>query len=441
MHLVVVAALSLQAAAFSGGLQSGSRTPCRHRIVASPLLVSEPKTSELATLDALLVRNEALIAENQELRTENARLIALADAATSDILKTENVARVARKKLLDNIATINLIVIVTFGLGIAYSLLERDLRAVLALYYFDLGPDLYPGFARAGVALDLFLRLPGELLHQYEALVPTNPVFYKACTSGVAYTFGDFISQLYQGRNLNTLDLPRSFRSGAAGFIGHGPLCHYWMLTMEQYLDFGGAWWATGFKVLADQTVWSLYLNAMYSFLIGTLAFRNPADVWKDVKATSWPALRSSWRFWPFVHCISFSHAVPLDLKLLWVDVMEIVWVTILSKVANQDETEAEEGTVVLDSFGVDPTLDIALTQQVKQGQLLYAGSSGWKCSDEGDCWLLEAEEGAESAEGALGGFALPSGSELLNNVWPLLVMWPVLFLFYQGELALGLDV
>ena len=43
---------------------------------------------------------------------------------------------------------------------------------------------------------------------------------------------GDFISQIYQGRNLNSLDLPRSFRSGAAGFIGHGPLCHYWMLFM-----------------------------------------------------------------------------------------------------------------------------------------------------------------------------------------------------------------
>ncbi|EOD09749.1 hypothetical protein EMIHUDRAFT_216305 [Emiliania huxleyi CCMP1516] len=55
----------------------------------------------------------------------------------------------------------------------------------------------------------------GELLHQYEAL---------ACTSGVAYTFGDFVSQIYQGRTLASLDLPRSFRSGAAGFIGHGPL-------------------------------------------------------------------------------------------------------------------------------------------------------------------------------------------------------------------------
>jgi protein Mpv17 len=72
-----------------------------------------------------------------------------------------------------------------------------------------------------------------------------------------------------QGRDLDTLDLSRSARSGAAGFIGHGPLCHYWMLAMENYLDFDGAWWGTGIKVLADQTVWSLYLNAMYAAEVG----------------------------------------------------------------------------------------------------------------------------------------------------------------------------
>ena len=125
---------------------------------------------------------------------------------------------------------------------------------------------------------------------------------------------------------------------------------------MEAHLDFDGAWYGTGFKVFADQTVWSLYLNAMYSFLIGAFALRNPKDVWEDVKATSWPALRASWRFWPFVHTISFSHLVPLDLKLLWVDAMEIVWVTILSKVANADKVakldenpEAESVLAVLE--------------------------------------------------------------------------------------------
>lgn len=414
----------------------------RRRVAVSPRLEVQPSQAALPSFPELLRDNKELKEENKMLKAENVRLQATLDDMAKDIMNADVVARAARKSFLDNIAIFNLVIIVTFGMGVAYSLLGDDVRAVAALYYFDLGPDVYPGFARATVALDLFLRLPGDLLHQYEALVPTNPVFYKACTSGVAYAFGDFVSQIYQGRNLNSLDLPRSFRSGAAGFIGHGPLCHYWMLTMEQYLDFGGAWWATGFKVLADQTVWSLYLNAMYSFLIGTLAFRNPGDVWKDVKATSWPALRSSWRFWPFVHCISFSHAVPIDLKLLWVDVMEIVWVTILSRVANQDDSaEGAETAVVSYEFGVDPTLEIALSQQVMQGTLLFSTIDGWKCSDDGSCYVLD--EGADQKEqaGLFDGFELPSAKEVFENSWPLAVMWPVLFLFYQGELLLGLDV
>jgi len=427
-------------------------------VAANPVATqSEPGlVTQLAAVsaerDELRVECKALREERDQLAAQCSTLQTAADARDSETLRLAARARLARRTLLQNIATINLLVIVTFGLGIAYSLLETDIRAVFALYYFDLGPDVYPGFARWVVALDLFLRLPGELLHQYELLVPTNPVFYKACTSGVAYTFGDFISQIYQGRDLSTLDLPRSFRSGTAGFIGHGPLCHFWMLAMERYLDFGGAWWATGFKVLADQTVWSLYLNACYSFLIGSLAFRNPGDVWKDVKATSWPALRSSWRFWPFVHCISFSHAVPLDLKLLWVDVMEVVWVTILSRVANQDGAEEEE-VVIAESFGVDPTLEIELSRQMMAGQLMYAGSEGWQCSDEGDCYLYmyEAELAEEKDEGFFSKYqeqlttfslpTLPPPKQLLDNCWPLLAMWPVLYAFYQGELALGLEV
>ena len=165
-------------------------------------------------------------------------------------------------------------------------------------------PDVQydPGVTQLAVSIDLLMRLPADSLHAYEArfpavwcdthhpptrslsrwlphtypetphtrtttpgethhtrrdelsrssssrapartkaLVPTNPVYYKACTSGVAYTLGDFVSQIYQGRNLTTVDLARSARSGAAGFLGHGPLCHYWMVFMETYLDFGGA--------------------------------------------------------------------------------------------------------------------------------------------------------------------------------------------------------
>lgn len=373
------------------------------------------------------------------------------DAVVIENRKTAAYMRLARIRLLNNIAIVNALLLGFVGFSALYEIFGTDIRAIAALYYFDLGTDLYPGFARAAVSADLLARLPMDLIHNYEALVPTNPIYYKACTSGVAYALGDFISQIFQGRELKTLDLARSARSGAAGFIGHGPLCHYWMVFMETYLDFGGAWWATGFKVIADQTVWSLYLNAMYSFFIGALAFRKPSVVWNDIKTTSWPALKVSWRFWPFVHCISFSHAVPLDLKLLWVDVMEIVWVTLLSRVANKDAQEGVEEVAVVggDGFGVDPALEIELSERLEVGgvDVLAEGQVNRMRED-----AAKAASGAEPPDNALLSEAaavvrafnpsnLPPPEQLARNAWPLLALWPLLYVFYQGELALGLNV
>ena len=335
--------------------------------------------------------------------------------------------RLAVIQRLNLIAYVNAAVLAFVAIGVGYELLHVDVEAILALFKYTLPEDrpMEDALAyRLATSVDLLAKPPGDSIRGYEALVPTNPVFYKACTSGVAYTLGDFVSQVYQGRTLKTVDLARSARSGAAGFVGHGPLCHYWMVFMETYLDFDGAWYGTGVKVLADQTVWSLYLNACYSFLIGTFALRDPREVWKDVQATSWPALRSSWRFWPFVHCISFSHLVPLDLKLLWVDVMEIVWVTILSKVANDDKEarlaergleEDAEVLEVVEPFGVDPTLEIELTREFELDASLNADLGNEDRFDEKKL-----------------SFELPR--EALLASWPLLAMWPVIYGTFQLE-------
>ena len=331
--------------------------------------------------------------------------------------------RLEKIQRINTLAYVNGGVLLFVALGVAYELLHVDVEAIVALYTYCLPVENEDAY-RLATSLDLLARLPMDSIHSYEALVPTNPIFYKACTSGVAYTLGDFVSQIYQGRNLKSVDLARSARSGAAGFVGHGPLCHYWMVFMETYLDFDGAWYGTGVKVLADQTVWSLYLNACYSFLIGTFALRDPREVWKDVQATSWPALRSSWRFWPFVHCISFSHLVPLDLKLLWVDVMEIVWVTILSKVANDDKEarlaergleEDAEVLEVVEPFGVDPTLEIELTREFELDASLNADLGNEDRFDEKKL-----------------SFELPR--EALLASWPLLAMWPVIYGTFQLE-------
>jgi Mpv17 / PMP22 family len=330
--------------------------------------------------------------------------------------------RMDRTERINTVALTNAAVVGACIFSALYCLFAEKVQALAALYDYGLGPTDHSGITYMAVSLDLLARMPVDAVHAYEALIPTNPIFFKACTSGVAYALGDFLSQIYQGRTLENVDLPRSARSGAAGFVAHGPLCHFWLLFMETYLDFDGAWWATGIKVTADLTVWSIFLNFAYSTIIGLLAFRSPAEVFEDVKATAWPALRSAWRFWPFVHTVSFSHAVPLDLKLLWVDVMEVVWVTILSKVANEDKIakleEAEvaaadgegsslEVVTVLESHNVTPDLEIELTREEE----------------------LKTDKPLA--------FELPQ--KALAACWPLIAMWPVLWLGYQVEDYLGL--
>ena len=71
------------------------------------------------------------------------------------------------------------------------------------------------------------------------------------------------------------------------------------------------------------------------------------------IKTTAWPTLRSSWRYWPFVHLLTFS-VVPLHLRVLWVDVMEVGWVCLLSLCMARkpsDETGAPAPTANADAL------------------------------------------------------------------------------------------
>lgn len=61
-------------------------------------------------------------------------------------------------------------------------------------------------------------------------------------------------------------------------------------------------------------------------------------------------SLQAGWKLWPFAHLITYG-LVPVEQRLLWVDCVEIVWVTILSMFANeksQQRIESGEGETAL---------------------------------------------------------------------------------------------
>lgn len=188
---------------------------------------------------------------------------------------------------------------------------------------------------------EILRNIPRDNLDAYQQSVFDNPLPTKALTSGVAYTLGDFTCQLSQGKKITTVDLKRSLRSGAAGFMIHGPLCHYWLMWTEENLSFDGALWAIPVKVFADQTVWSLFLNCAYTTCIMSLQGMKPGKIKGEIEATWWNAITAGWRFWPFVHTLTFSPLIPQDFKLLFVDCVEVVWVTILSAAVNRDSEKA----------------------------------------------------------------------------------------------------
>ncbi|XP_022764043.1 uncharacterized protein LOC111309274 isoform X2 [Durio zibethinus] len=125
----------------------------------------------------------------------------------------------------------------------------------------------------------------------YEQALKANPVLAKMAISGIVYSIGDWIAQCYEGQPLFDFDLTRMFRSGLVGFTLHGSLSHYYYQFCE-----------------------------------------------------------AGWKLWPFAHVITYG-VIPVEQRLLWVDCVELIWVTILSTYSNEkSEARISEATVEADS-------------------------------------------------------------------------------------------
>ncbi|KAM3343548.1 protein SYM1 [Capsicum galapagoense] len=168
----------------------------------------------------------------------------------------------------------------------------------------------------------------------YEEALKANPVLAKMAISGIVYSVGDWIAQCYEGKPLLEFDRTRMFRSGLVGFSLHGSLSHYYYQFCEALFP-SNDWWVVPAKVAFDQTIWSAIWNSIYFVVLGLLRFESAANIFGELKTTFWPMLTAGWKLWPFAHLITYG-VIPLEQRLLWVDCVELVWVTILSTYSNE---------------------------------------------------------------------------------------------------------
>lgn len=168
----------------------------------------------------------------------------------------------------------------------------------------------------------------------YEEALKSNPVLAKMVISGIVYSLGDWIAQCYEGKPLFEFDRKRMFRSGIVGFLLHGSLSHYYYQFCEALFPFKD-WWVVPAKVVFDQTIWAAVWNSIYYACLGFLRRESPSNVADELKSTFWPMLTAGWKLWPFAHLITYG-VIPVEQRLLWVDSVELIWVTILSRYSNE---------------------------------------------------------------------------------------------------------
>eukprot|EP00538_Stauroneis_constricta_P013450 CAMPEP_0119556602 /NCGR_PEP_ID=MMETSP1352-20130426/8492_1 /TAXON_ID=265584 /ORGANISM="Stauroneis constricta, Strain CCMP1120" /LENGTH=339 /DNA_ID=CAMNT_0007603577 /DNA_START=29 /DNA_END=1050 /DNA_ORIENTATION=- len=204
--------------------------------------------------------------------------------------------------------------------------------------------------------VDIIKMEATNVWHSYNHVLESSPIATKAVTSGTVYTIGDIISQKTESSGdvdddgqitePFELDVVRTLRSTVAGLCGHGILSHFWYEASESFFInqmHWTQWWSVFPKVAIDQLTWGPFWNGVYIMMLGLMKLENPKNIFEDIRRSTVPLLVSGLKLWPLAHVITYS--LPTEHRLLWVDAVEIIWVTILATQANSNEAPEATAT------------------------------------------------------------------------------------------------
>ncbi|CAJ1956534.1 unnamed protein product [Sphenostylis stenocarpa] len=248
---------------------------------------------------------------------------------------------------LTNSGTINAVIVLGFGTFAVTKLLTID-------------HDYWHGWT----LYEILRYIPEHNWIAYEQALKANPVLAKMAISGIVYSIGDWIAQCYEGKPLFEFDRARLLRSGLVGFTLHGSLSHYYYQLCEALFPFQ-EWWVVPAKVAFDQTVWSAIWNSIYFVVLGLLRFESLTNIYGELKQTFFPLLTAGWKLWPFAHLITYG-LIPVEQRLLWVDCVELVWVTILSTYSNE-KSEARISEASSETTSSTPSQNSKLQNQPRK--------------------------------------------------------------------------
>lgn len=198
------------------------------------------------------------------------------------------------------------------------------------------------GMTRGWTQQEIAMRVPLDAWTSYESSLAEKPVMTKTIINVVIYLLGDWLSQtVFRGSDVLEFDAARTLRNGFIGMC-FGPLVH-------QYYDFSDYILPVDvgvnrvYKILMDQTVYLFVKCSIYLVAVAVLAGEKFGKAVDDTRDRIWGVMFTAWKFWPLVHCITYT-VIPAPHRVLWVNSVDLIWNAILATKASGDEAEEEGG-------------------------------------------------------------------------------------------------
>ncbi|KAJ1623708.1 hypothetical protein T492DRAFT_599364 [Pavlovales sp. CCMP2436] len=205
----------------------------------------------------------------------------------------------------------------------------------LAAYrFFSVDADL----SRGWTAFEILQRLLPDNWNEYESAIAEDPVVTKTMINTVIYVLADWLSQVLEGAKPLEFDEKRLLRSGLIGLCFGPVTCAYYEFSDSILDPFIIA--NRPIKILMDQTIYAASKYTAFVFMREVIGGAAPEEAFGLAKKSTWPLLKRGWRFWPAVHSITYS-VIPPRHRVLWVNCADLVWVTILSLFAKEEENKA----------------------------------------------------------------------------------------------------
>ncbi|KAL7414850.1 hypothetical protein BDY24DRAFT_440309 [Mrakia frigida] len=171
------------------------------------------------------------------------------------------------------------------------------------------------------------------LLASYQAWLSRSPIVGNSVSSAVLFATGDGIAQQLVEKKGADHDFVRTGRIVVWGGAFFAPVVGQWFKILQR-LPIQNKTVSTVAKVGLDQFVFAPVVLSTFFTAMGLMEGKKFPDIQEKLKADLVPTLKTNWMVFIPVQAVNMS-LVPLPLRLLTINCVNIPWNTYLSIKAN----------------------------------------------------------------------------------------------------------